>query len=313
MPFPAFGALPAEAHILPVGASTVVGGLLFGFGMVLAGGCSSGSIYRMGEGYTASAVAVLGMVLGLGLLAHKWNWWWDTVISAEPKIWVPAQLGIGYGGAVVITLGALLAAFLLLTWWESRRGLLIPMPPREQAPAETFSQRLRALWRTVFVDGWSPVVGGAVLGVTGLLMYMVHMPWGVTGELSRWAHESMRVVGLGAPDLKGLSDIGGCAARASEGGLFTHTFAVTVALLPGSLIGALSSNEFKLRFPPQRRRYVQALGGGVVMGYGSGLAIGCTIGAFFSSISSLSVSGWLFAAALGGSAWLGTLAIQRIP
>jgi len=34
------------------------------------------------------------------------------------------------------------------------------------------------------------------------------------------------------------------------------------------------------------------------MGLGSGLAIGCTIGAFFSSIASLSLSGWLFGAAL---------------
>ena len=313
VPFPAFGALPAQANILPVGASTVVGGVLFGFGMVLSGGCTSGSLYRMGEGYTASAVAVLGMVLGLGLLAHQWNWWFDTIISREPKVWTPAHLGLGYGGAVAVTLGALFVAFLLLLWWESRNGLAIPASPRAQPTGETFSQRLRALWRAVFVDGWSPVVGGAVLGAVGLFMYMVHMPWGVTGELSRWANESMTALSIGAPALRGLSDIGGCAARAGEGGLFTHTFAVTVALLPGALIGALFAGEFKLRFPPKRRRYVQALGGGLAMGYGSGLAIGCTIGAFFSSIPSLSISGWLFAAALGGGAWLGVQAIRRIP
>lgn len=313
VPFPSFGALPTEANILPVGASTAIGGLLFGFGMVLAGGCSSGSLYRMGEGYVASAVAVLGMVLGLGLLAYQWNWWWDTVISSEPRVWLPAELGIGYGGAVALTLAALLAAFVALTWWESRSGLALPPPRRAQASAENFTQRLHGLWRGVFVDGWSPVVGGAVLGVVGLFMYMVHMPWGVTGELSRWATASMRALSLGAPELRGLSEIGGCAARAAEGGLYTHTFAVTVALLPGALIGALFAGEFKLRFPPRRRRYVQALGGGVAMGYGSGLAIGCTIGAFFSSIPSLSVSAWLFAAALGGGAWLGVQTIRRIP
>ena len=35
VPFPGFGVLPNEANILPVGLSTIVGGLLFGFGMVL--------------------------------------------------------------------------------------------------------------------------------------------------------------------------------------------------------------------------------------------------------------------------------------
>ena len=58
---------------------------------------------------------------------------------------------------------------------------------------------------------------------------------------------------------------------------------------------------------------MQSLGGGVLMGYGSGLAIGCTIGAFFSSIPSLSISGWLFALALSGGAYLGVQAIKRIP
>ena len=172
VPFAGLGGRPAEAHILPVGLSTVVGGLLFGLGMVLSGGCSSGSLYRVGEGYVASAVAVLGMVLGLGLLAHQWNWWWDTIISSEPRIWMPAQLGIGYGGGVALTLASLLAAFLLLLWWESRSGLAIGALPREERTGDTFGERLGGLWRSTFIDGWSPVVGGAALGVIVIMMYI---------------------------------------------------------------------------------------------------------------------------------------------
>jgi uncharacterized membrane protein YedE/YeeE len=48
------------------------------------------------------------------------------------------------------------------------------------------------------------------------------------------------------------------------------------------------------------------------MGYGSGLAMGCTIGAFFSGIPSLAVNGWVFAIFLGGGAWIGTQLIRRI-
>jgi uncharacterized membrane protein YedE/YeeE len=86
-----------------------------------------------------------------------------------------------------------------------------------------------------------------------------------------------------------------------------------VGLLPGALVGALFAKEFKLRFPRTPRRYLQSLGGGILMGYGAGLAIGCTIGAFFSSIPSLSVSGWLFGLALAGGAFLGVQVIKRIP
>ena len=64
VPFPGFGALPPEAHVLPVGISTVLGGLLFGYGMVLSGGCVSGSLYRAAEGYVASWVSLAGVVVG---------------------------------------------------------------------------------------------------------------------------------------------------------------------------------------------------------------------------------------------------------
>jgi uncharacterized membrane protein YedE/YeeE len=315
VPFPQFGALPAEAHILPVGLSTVIGGVLFGVGMVLAGGCSSGSLYRVGEGYVASAVAVLGMVLGLALLAYQWNWWWDTIIRHEPKIWLAEALPGGYGSAVALTLGGLFAAFIAGLWWETRNGFAMPpIKGLEQEPDDmTVRGRLTTLRRRVLIDGWSPVAGGAVLGVTGLLMYMAAQPFGVTGELNRWGQNATEAVAIGPGVLKGLDAIGGCAARAGANGIFTGTFAITVGLVAGALVAALFAGEFKLRFPRQRRRYGQALVGGVAMGYSSGLAIGCTIGAFFSAVPSLALSGWVFGGSLAGGAWLGVKILRRIP
>ena len=220
VPFPQFGALPAEAHILPVGLSTVFGGVLFGVGMVLAGGCSSGSLYRVGEGYVASAVAVLGMVLGLALLSYQWNWWWETLIQHEPKIWLAEVLPGGYASGVALTLLGLFAVFLAALWWETRNGFAMPSITRHQTATDDFSVRgrLSVLWRRVFVDGWSPIVGGAILGVVGLLMYLAAQPFGVTGELSRWGQKVTGALDIGPGVLKGLDAIGGCAARAGEGG-----------------------------------------------------------------------------------------------
>jgi uncharacterized membrane protein YedE/YeeE len=312
VPFPGFGVLPGEANILPVGLSTIIGGLLFGFGMVLSGGCVSGSLFRMAEGYVASWVSVGGIVIGLGLLSHTWNWWWQASISSESTVWIPSKFGLGYGGGVILTLSALLVAFLLLLWWESRFGLSVSDIPRKKEPDDTLGQKLSILWRSVFVRGWPAVVGGGVLGVIGVLMYMVHMPWGVTGELARFSNTIMSSFNFAPPEALGLSDLEGCTGLSDSAGLFTHSFAVTVGLLPGALVGALFASEFKLRFPRNAKRYVQALGGGIIMGYGAGLAIGCTVGAFFSSIPSLSISGWLFALALLGGSFLGVQAIKRI-
>ncbi len=312
VPFPAFGALPEQAHILPVGLSAIVGGLLFGFGMVLAGGCVSGSLYRVAEGYIGSWVSTAGIVIGLGLLSQTWNIWWSLLISNEPKVWLPAILNLGYGGGVVLTLIGIASGLLLVLWWESRAGVIVPDLSGKVEPQNSFGEKIRALWQAIFVRGWPAVVGGAILGGINILMYMVHMPLGVTGELSRWSNGIMSAVGFSPPVLLGLSEIGGCAALATESGIFSHTFSVTVGLLVGAFAGALFAGEFKLRFPSKARRYAQSLFGGIIMGYGSGLAIGCTIGAFFSAIPSLSVSGWLFALALATGAFFGTKAITRL-
>jgi uncharacterized membrane protein YedE/YeeE len=313
VPFPGFGALPPEAHILPVGATTILGGLLFGVGMVLAGGCISGSLFRSAEGYVGSWIAIAGAVIGLGAMSQTWNWWWGIALAAEPKLWLPALFNLGYGGALLLTLAGAFAAYLLVVWWEARSGVISVKAAADAQPALTFTQRLTATARSIFVKGWSPIVGGAVLGGLNILMYSVHMPWGVTGELTRWANALMTSVGAAPPVALGLHAIGGCAARASEvSGVFSHTFAVTVGLVAGALVAALFANEFKLRFPRTARRYYQSLAGGLLMGYGSGLAIGCTIGAFFSSVASLSVSGWLFGAALFAGALVGTKLVQRI-
>lgn len=51
--------------------AAIVGSFVFGVGIVLAGGCSSGSWYRVGEGMVGSWVAVLGY--GLGVAATFWG------------------------------------------------------------------------------------------------------------------------------------------------------------------------------------------------------------------------------------------------
>ncbi|HEY5997522.1 MAG TPA: YeeE/YedE thiosulfate transporter family protein, partial [Candidatus Deferrimicrobiaceae bacterium] len=60
-PFPLLGA---------VSPANFGGGLLFGIGMVLAGGCVIGTLYRSGSGNVPAMAAMAGLVLGSGLYAE---------------------------------------------------------------------------------------------------------------------------------------------------------------------------------------------------------------------------------------------------
>ena len=75
----------------------------------------------------------------------------------------------------------------------------------------------------------------------------------------------------------------------------------------GIVLGALLAAGLAGRFAPSlkipARSLVAAVIGGLLLGYGSRLAYGCNIGAYFSGIASGSLHGWvwLVAAFIGNS------------
>ncbi len=309
LPNPTLGPIAPEAHATPVSLALFVGGVLFGIGMVLAGGCVSGSIYRMGEGYVASWVSFGGLLVGLLLAGHTWNWWWEHFIRGGPVVWFPRYTG--YGGAVALTLAGLLAAYLFVLWIESRGGVGVDESAPSR-PAVTFDEKVCAVAHKVFILGWPASVGGTVAGLLNTFSYTAHMPWRVVGELSRWANEAAGLVGLGPGPLQGTEELAACTLTVG-GGFLTHGLLLNVGLFGGSLLAALLAHEFKFRRPRNRVRYLQSAGGGVIMGYGAGIALGCTVGQFFSAIPSLALNGWLFALSLASGAWFGLQVIRRIP
>jgi uncharacterized membrane protein YedE/YeeE len=313
VPTPTFGALPDQAHLMPVSAQLAVGGLLFGLGMVLAGGCVSGTMYRIGEGYVGSMVAMVGILAGLAVATQHWNWWWQTFSAHAPTIWLPGLFG--YGGAIVVTLAALGAFYLASIWWELRAG---PRPSFQskraaEAPTLTLGDWLTRQYRAVFGSGWPFIVGAIALAILNVFVYLYDHPLGVTGELANWANRAAAVGGITAPTLLGASNLAGCLLvfDPNAGWISTGTM-LDGGVILGSFIAALYANEFRLRLPRQPVRYVQSVGGGVFMGYGAGIAAGCTIGAFFSAIPSLGLNGWVFGLALLVGAGAGVQIIKRL-
>ena len=318
VPNPGTGVFPSDAHILPIGIATVLGGLMFGFGMVLSGGCVSGTLYRMGEGYVGSWVAIGGVLIGLYALNRTWNWWWNNSISSDGFTWLPTDLS--YTGAIVMTFALLGAAYAAVSWWE-RRGLAgapaftIPIitSASAEAPAPGADTTLASLGRKVFRGEWTPLIGGIALAAINILLFIRYRPLGVVGELSRWSSDIADNLGAGVGELDGIMDLPGCVQRAVEGSWFSDAFMLNAGIIAGAFTASLLSREFRPRVPRGPRRYVQSLAGGMVMGYGAGLGLGCTIGAFFSAIPSLALNGWVYALALAVGAYGGTAFIRRFP
>ena len=84
-----------------------------------------------------------------------------------------------------------------------------------------------------------------------------------------------------------------------------------IGIILGALAAALLASQFKFKKIKSMRQVVAAVLGGVLMGYGARVASGCNIGALFSGIASLSVSGWVFALFLLCGAWAGSKLLAK--
>lgn len=105
-------------YILPVSPAVAIGALMFGFGMVIAGACASGTLMRIGEGYVMQWLVLVGFLIGTLWGAHDFAWWNRTLIAGFPAVHLPTLLGWPVGLAVHF--GLLLGLYVLATWWEYR-------------------------------------------------------------------------------------------------------------------------------------------------------------------------------------------------
>jgi uncharacterized protein len=263
--------LPPGAHIGPTSWVLAIAALAFGFGMALSGACISGHLYRIGQGSLRAIPALIGVLIGLGVGFITWNTLYLRAIQEAPTLWLPHY--IGYAGSLAVTLAVLgvIAYFLLKSNTES-------------APEKVSGL---AVLRSKF----SPATTGSLVGVIGTIAYMRIEPLGVTRQLSSLSRKAFENQSLLPETINGLDTLAGCV------GLVTETISnngwLIIGFVLASFAAALSGNRFKFEIPTIRNSST-ALVGGVLMGWGSMTALGCTVGVLLSSTQAFAVSGWVF-------------------
>lgn len=126
----AFAQLGLAQKIFWAGPNAVIGGLLFGFGIVLAGGCETGWMYRAVEGQVHFWWVGLGNILGSTLLAAVWDDLAPVIAVNFDKVNLLDVFGPQ--GGLLVTYALLAVAFVLVVAWERhffRRRAPLPMVP----------------------------------------------------------------------------------------------------------------------------------------------------------------------------------------
>ncbi|WP_264210045.1 YeeE/YedE family protein [Leisingera thetidis] len=239
-------------------AASILGGLMFGYGMALSGNCGYGAIARLGGGDLRSFVIVLVMgvstyVVLAGPLAPMRN-----LFFAQQEVTTGIPPGLAHYAAA--------RSGLPLSAIGVTAGVLILLASLTHAEIRGDKQALV----------WSAVVGLAITS-----------GWAGTTYLSANGFEALPVVShsFSAP-------LGETILWTMTGSLRPLSFAVgsIAGVWTGAFIGSLIKGHFRWEACEDPRELRRQIIGAAIMGAGAVIAMGCTVGQGLSAFSLLAVS-----------------------
>lgn len=122
-----------EAVLAPInyirgtfGWGGILGGFLFGLGAMFAGGCGSGTLWRVGEGQVKLMMVVPFFAVTTSIVTA---WFKDNDFEADgvfgKYIYLPDVMG--YGPTLLLISAVILVWYLVVTWNEETNKLVVPM------------------------------------------------------------------------------------------------------------------------------------------------------------------------------------------
>ena len=173
------------------------------------------------------------------------------------------------------------------------------------------SNKKEMIYKKVIKDPWPYWIGGVLLGLLNVCMLLlVKKPWKITSGFLYWSTWIFKKLG-GNPENwdyfhSSLHD--GLVERDLIVNSFTFQ---NIGTIFGALVAVLLANSFKFKKIKSYKQFFAALSGGILMGYGTRITFGCNIGALFSPIASMSLSGWVYGFSMFIGAWIGSKVLVK--
>lgn len=97
----------------------LIGGILFGLGIVIAGGCETGWMFRLMEGRVQYLAVAVGNIVGATVLAYAWDHCgiFNLLVNGYPNFDMVKSFGMT--SAICVTFFAFIVMYLLVVWREN--------------------------------------------------------------------------------------------------------------------------------------------------------------------------------------------------
>ena len=238
--------------------ASILGGLVFGYGMALAGNCGYGALARLGGGDLRAFVIVIVMGLSAYVTMSGPLAWLRVRAFPQDPAEGPVPPGISYRLADLLGLPAPAVGVVI--------GLLIVLAALGS----------RALLGKPGAIGWGVVVGLAVVSGWAGTAWMAERSFGGVPVASH-----SFAAPLGETMLYTML---------SSGSTLSFGVGSVAGVLAGAFIGSLFKGHFRWEACEDPRELRRQIAGAALMGVGAVVAVGCTIGQGISAFALLAYS-----------------------
>lgn len=353
-------------HANAMGWHVLIGGAIFGFGIIFTGGCASSSLYKTGEGNLGALLVVVSISFSQAVMVAAGGWlnrfvpasWTESAIAKDmPEelavtetwfdqflagyIWdlksttVAQMLGMQdpviaafVGNALLSAILPTAALLIALYYLAYRKGYL----RRKGIQHAGLREDVRGIW-SMFTSSRNTAIAGLGLGifaglqmwVTGALrehyrifnfgelladmgyteglslQYTVFDPgyWYITTQEAQWGGWALNKLGV-----ENMNNIFFGLDNGLPNPLINAPGFMSIGIILGAAVIALARREFKWKVPSLETATF-AIVGGVLMGIGARIAMGCNIGAFFATVTNGDLSGWVFLVGMAAGGYVG--------
>lgn len=162
-----------------------------------------------------------------------------------------------------------------------------------------------SIFKTLAKEPLTYVAGAALLAVLQTAHYAIFKSgWGVTGPISNWGAWLLDFLGTDVANWSFFSSE--AAKKTLDAGILNDGGSLrNIGVIVGALMATLFASQFKFKIVKSWRQVAAAVIGGLLMGYGARIANGCNVGALFTGITSMSLSGWVYMVGLVAGALVG--------
>ena len=252
-----------------------LGGVLFGIGMTLAGGCGQRNLVRLGGGNLKSLVVLLVLAVTAYMTMR------GLLALVRSAVFEPLRVDLSAHGIADQSIPHVLSAFIGSEHQTALRWIA--------AGVVAFGLIGFALKSAEFRRRADQYFAGSAIGL------LVIAGWYITGVLGTDDFEPARIesytfVGPVAEALQYLMTY--------TGANIDFGIAAVLGVVAGSFLSALAVGKFRVETFTVRSDMIAHVAGGALMGFGGVVALGCTIGQGITGMSTL---------ALGAAVTLGAI------